>query len=64
MAWAEEQDWYGLEDLIIDDFQPKVKSIEIPALIWHLMDEIEKKKMGAKLRSLGYKQIILTEEDA
>jgi hypothetical protein len=63
MAWAEEQDWFGLEEIVIDDFQPKVKSIELPAIVWKLMDELEKKKMGAKLRSLGYKQIILSEED-
>jgi hypothetical protein len=60
MSWAEEQDWFGLEDLALE---AEYAINEIPASIWDNLSVAEQENIKQRARIEGYKVIRIIEDE-
>jgi hypothetical protein len=59
MSWAEEQDWFGLEDLALQDQYIE----EYPASIWDNLSVEEQEACKERARLAGIKTIKIIEDE-
>jgi hypothetical protein len=60
MSWAEEQDWFGLEDLAIE---ADCYIDEYPASVWDNLSIKEQEECKKRAKLAGYKVIRIIEDE-